>query len=160
PRGCKRARATEGELKADVSFALSNVPTVAFPGASMWGRAVPVLRALGAEVVVLAFDVCDLGVNRDVTRALAACVVQMGREGFRVELELWDLALGKKIDDVLAAGHGGQVRVLTGEDVRRQVVELCTRAGVDPPEPDATGGPVSFEDVDYGEFASPMTPEV
>jgi hypothetical protein len=49
-------RLTEGELKADISFVLSGMPTISAPSVTNWPLAVPVLKAIGAKQVILAFD--------------------------------------------------------------------------------------------------------
>ncbi len=49
-----RLRLTEGELKADVATALSGMLTVSVPGVSAWRGALPVLRHLAPETVILA----------------------------------------------------------------------------------------------------------
>jgi hypothetical protein len=49
-------RLTEGELKADVTTALSGILTIAMPGVSMWSKTLPVLQSLRPQRVLLAFD--------------------------------------------------------------------------------------------------------
>ena len=106
---CPVVRLTEGELKADVATALSGVPTISAPGVTNWAAAVPVLRELGAKTVLLAMD-------RDGKHATLAATEKamygLAKEGFEVELEVWDGARGKGIDDLLAGG--GTPDVLTG----------------------------------------------
>jgi hypothetical protein len=42
-----RIRATEGELKSDIAFALSGIPTISAPGVGNWTPCVDVLKSLG-----------------------------------------------------------------------------------------------------------------
>jgi len=63
-------RVTEGPLKADVAFVLDQVQTIAVPGVTTWPAALPVLHALGAKVVRLAFD-ADILTKKSVASALA-----------------------------------------------------------------------------------------
>ncbi|HZT79110.1 MAG TPA: phage/plasmid primase, P4 family [Gemmataceae bacterium] len=124
-------RVTEGALKADVATALSGLLTVGLPGVSAWRRAAPVLRERGATTARLAFD-ADARTNRTVARCLGELALHLSAEGFAVELEVWDAAAGKGIDDLLAAG--GQPVVLTGDaaqDAARQILEAALAA--DPP---------------------------
>jgi hypothetical protein len=102
PETAEVVRLTEGELKADVAFALSGTPTVSVPGVGCWRPALAVLHRLRPSVVRLAFD-SDYHTNAHVGRALAACAQALGAAGFHVELERWP-AEHKGIDDALAAG--------------------------------------------------------
>src|SRR5262249_38276332 len=53
---CPVVRVTEGPLKADLLACLSpTVPTIGVTGVSSWRAALPALKRLGAEEVVLAF---------------------------------------------------------------------------------------------------------
>lgn len=98
-----RVRITEGELKADVATALSEIPTISFPGAQSWRKAVDTAKAMGAKTIVVAFD-ADATTNRVVAECLVQCVQAVLGDGLGVDLETWDLQQGKGIDDLLAAG--------------------------------------------------------
>src|SRR5262249_17319885 len=95
-------RLTEGALKADVAMALSGVPTIGAAGLG-WRPALDALSELGCQTVRLAFDADALD-NAHVARALADCCKAADAAGLAVELEHWDKADGKGIDDLLAAG--------------------------------------------------------
>ncbi len=97
-------RITEGELKADVAQQRTGVLTLALPGVSSWRPAVPILRAFGAQTVLIAFD-ADWRTNPHVESALMRTAKTLTDEGFHVQLETWPAAWGKGIDDVLASGH-------------------------------------------------------
>jgi hypothetical protein len=147
-------RLTEGALKADIAFALSGLPTVGAAGLA-WRPALDALQALGGKTVRLAFD-ADCLDNSHVARALADCCQAAAGLGLTVELERWDKADGKGIDDLLAAGK--QPEVLTGEAALAAVREAlaASTAADPPPEPDglerlpevlaAGGAPALFGD--------------
>src|SRR5262249_3325977 len=97
-------RLTEGELKADITTALSGLLTVSIPGVAMWRKALPVLQALGVQRVLLAFD-ADWRTNPHVAQALGQAAYALVQAGYEVQIEDWAPALGKGIDDLLAAGH-------------------------------------------------------
>lgn len=121
----KVARLTEGELKADVATALTEILTVSAPGVSSWRQALPVLESLGAEWVYLAFD-SDAKENEHVSRALKAVFNALEERGFEVALEMWQPELGKGVDDLLAAGHTPEL--LVGEEVRSAVNGIAAAA--------------------------------
>jgi len=81
-------RITEGELKADIATALTQVLTLSIPGVSMWRSVVPVLRELNAQTVRIAFD-SDADTNPIVARALTQTKTALLTEGFQVEVETW-----------------------------------------------------------------------
>ena len=104
-RSPETVRITEGELKADVAYCLSGIRTIAVPGVGAWRSALPVLRALGARRVLLAFD-ADARRNPAVARALYALAWALHVEtSVTVAVETWEERDGKGIDDLLAAGH-------------------------------------------------------
>jgi hypothetical protein len=97
-------RLTEGELKADVATALSGLLTLSIPGVAMWGKALPMLQDLQVPRVLLAFD-ADWRINLQVAHALGQVAFALVKTGYEVQVEDWEPALGKGIDDLLAAGH-------------------------------------------------------
>jgi DNA primase len=97
-------RLTEGELKADIATVLSETLTVALPGVAMWRKALAVLQHLQSPQVLLAFD-ADWRTNPHVAQALGQAAFALVALGYTVEVEAWELALGKGIDDLMAAGH-------------------------------------------------------
>ena len=97
-------RLTEGELKADVATALSGLLTLSIPGVAMWRKALPVLEAQQPQRVLLAFD-ADWRSNPHVAHALGQAAFALVKAGYEVQVEDWEPALGKGIDDLLAAGH-------------------------------------------------------
>lgn len=103
-RSYEIVRITEGELKADVATALSGVLTLSIPGVSAWRNVLPILCVLEPRVVHLAFD-ADWRTNRHVARAMGQAAFEFVKAGFTVAVETWEPALGKGIDDLLAAGY-------------------------------------------------------
>jgi hypothetical protein len=97
-------RITEGELKADIATVLSGLLTVSIPGVAMWRQALPVLEALQPQRVLLAFD-ADWRTNPHVAQALGQAALALSKAGYEVQVEAWEPALGKGIDDLFAAGH-------------------------------------------------------
>ena len=97
-------RLTEGELKGDIATVLSDTLTIALPGVAMWRKALRVLQNLQPSRVLLAFD-ADWRTNPHVAQALGQAAFALVAPGYMVEVEAWELALGKGIDDLMAAGH-------------------------------------------------------
>jgi hypothetical protein len=95
------SRVTEGELKADACTAMTGTRTVSVPGVSVWRSALPVLRALGATRVRVAFDM-DHRTNPAVARALRDLLCALRAARFAVAVETWD-PRHKGLDDYLAA---------------------------------------------------------
>ena len=103
-------RVTEGELKADVATALSiereepSLLTIGLNGPSAFEAAVPALKALGTETVIVALD-SDAREKRPVAAALRRTVDGLRESGFGVDLETWAGGKGgaKGIDDAILA---------------------------------------------------------
>jgi AAA domain/3'-5' exonuclease/Domain of unknown function (DUF3854) len=112
------ARLTEGELKADVATALSQMLSISVPGVSAWRKALPVLKALGFTQVHLAFD-ADARKNKGVARALSDAFGALDEQGFDIVLETWPEERGKGIDDLLAGGHKPDLKV--GAEARKAI---------------------------------------
>jgi Zinc-binding domain of primase-helicase len=65
---CGILRVTEGELKADVTSFLSGTPTISIPGVNSWELALPVIRDLQADRVIVSLD-ADASSNQAVAKA-------------------------------------------------------------------------------------------
>jgi hypothetical protein len=100
---------TEGELKADIAFVLSGLPTISVPGASNWRGCLHVLKALACRTVRLSFD-ADAPEKQHVGQALISCAESLAGEGYAVEFERWARE-HKGIDDLLAAGRTPEVLI-------------------------------------------------
>src|SRR5262249_15111113 len=134
PGAARLVRVSEGELKADVIQALSGLPTLSAPGVSNWRPCLDVLKALGCKTVRLAYD-ADCADKRAVARALSAFAEAFGVAGYVLELERWDAADGKGLDDLLAAGKSPEL--LQGDAACQAVREILATACSDeePPPP-------------------------
>jgi putative DNA primase/helicase len=125
-------RITEGVLKADIATRLSGILTIGLPGVAAWHRAAGVLQALGAITARLALD-ADAETNRVVAQSLSGLARSMRESGFAVELERWNIADGKGIDDLLA---GGKVpELLVGAPALAAIEECVQAAGGAAPAP-------------------------
>jgi hypothetical protein len=83
-------RVTEGELKADVCAALDQTtPTIGVPGVSQWRGVFPVLKALGAGTVVIAYDSPNVHDKVPVFEQTEQFWQALRKEGFNVFLEDW-----------------------------------------------------------------------
>lgn len=128
PEAAEVVRLTEGELKADIILALTELPTLSIPGAGNWRPALPVLKALGCKTVRLAFD-ADANHKPEVARPLLDCAETLATEGYAVEIERWDEADGKGLDDLLVAGK--KPRLATGDAALSAVREVLAEAMAD-----------------------------
>jgi hypothetical protein len=99
--GADQIRITEGELKADVTTALSGIPTLSVPGVEAWRLGLQAVEVLRPELVRVAFDM-DRETNPAVARAQRALVSALRGAGFRVGVESWDPAF-KGCDDYFGA---------------------------------------------------------
>ena len=117
---------------------LSGLLTIGLPGVGSWKRAGRVLKKLGATTARVAFD-ADCRRNRHVAGHLRRLVEALRGEGLAVELELWEEADGKGIDDLLNAGK--VPRMLTGEGLEppRSGRSWRTRTGPTRRRPPAIG---------------------
>jgi hypothetical protein len=128
PEAAKLVRLTEGELKADIIQARTGLPTVSFPGVSSWRPALHVLKAMGCQTVRIAFD-ADARDNAAVAQALSDCARTLTEAGFTVEMERWDAADGKGLDDLLAAGKVPEL--LQGDAAMQAVWDILAAANAD-----------------------------
>jgi len=108
---------------------LSGVPTVSFPGVASWRTVLPIIEALQAKKVRVAFD-ADADKNPTVARPLRACVKNLLAHGYTVELERWPGDAGKGIDDVLTIGRAADLEVLVGPAAVQAVEQIAAAAGV------------------------------
>ena len=93
------ARITEGQLKSDVAFRLSGIPTIGFPGVSNWRSVLPVLKDLQVRTVRVAFD-SDVSAKPAVARCLRECVNEnlaaIGRAADIPQPVLWRFMAGER----------------------------------------------------------------
>lgn len=119
---CDEVRITEGELKADVVFHLTRMPTVSMPGVGSWQKSIPVIKQLGAKSVRLAFD-ADARTNEAVASAQRSLYQALVKLEYDVIVETWPLEAGKGIDDLLASG--GRPEVLSGSAAKEYIETTC-----------------------------------
>src|SRR5262249_17751262 len=119
----------------DLVQTLTGLPTVSVPGVSNWRPALAVLKALGCKAVRLAFD-ADAWDKPEVGRSLSACAGALAEAGFAVELERWNAAAGKGLDDLLLADKSPEL--LQGDAALQAVREAlaAATAGDRPSAPD------------------------
>ena len=127
-------RLTEGELKADIAFALGELPALSVPGVGNWKPALDVLRGLGCSTVRLAFD-ADAWEKPHVAKHLSDCAGALAAAGFAVELERWEAGDGKGVDDLLAAGK--TPTVLIGDQAQEAIREAVGEPEEDEASSDA-----------------------
>jgi hypothetical protein len=123
----ERVRITEGELKGDVATDLSGVPTISSPGVTSWRAALDEAIALGARTVSVAMD-ADWRTNPNVARGVALLCKAVTDAGLALEIETWDPAAGKGIDDVLQRCGAGAITVARGEGVAAVLDEVRAAA--------------------------------
>jgi len=103
-----KVRITEGELKADLATSISGILTLSLPGVTAWRQVLPVLKKIDVQTVLLALD-ADAKENFSVASALRNIASALIDEGYQILIEYWDMAHGKGIDDLLAAGKTPQI---------------------------------------------------
>lgn len=115
PSTSTTVRVTEGELKADIASALSQLPTISVPGINQWRLAIPVLKRLGAKHVLVSYDALEFqDENKPTAREAVAFARELLTQGFEVEIETWHPEDGKGIDDVIANGGETSAMELDG----------------------------------------------
>ncbi|MCM3130563.1 toprim domain-containing protein (plasmid) [Paenibacillus urinalis] len=109
---CSEVWVTEGALKADLAADLMVKPFFAVPGTGAFRLALEPLKELGCKHVVLAFD-ADAVTTPEVQRSLELCAEFFAKESdMALSLAMWDVSLGKGIDDLLRANYVPQVSSL------------------------------------------------
>ena len=149
-------RLTEGHLKADVATALSGIFTLSFPGVSHWKVVLPLLKALRPEKVLLAID-RDWEMNPTVCQAMVSAFGALRELGYQVALEVWPLASGKGIDDVLAGG--GSTELLEG-DMALELVRGLQLDEASKMEPGDSGVSQSLDKRTHAEILLELAQEV
>lgn len=132
-------RITEGELKADVATARTNVLTLGLPGVVAFRKAKPIITRQGAKTVIIAFD-ADYRKNQAVATSLLEAI-EFFSESFDVVVEQWSPSWGKGIDNVLVGGKQPwrlkrrqidnliqKLRALTGlkDELKRPAIKIST----------------------------------
>lgn len=109
---CSEVWITEGGLKADLAADLMVKPFLAIPGTGAFRLALEPLKRIGCQHVVLAYD-ADSVTTPEVQRSLELCAEFFAKESdMALSLAMWDVSLGKGIDDLLQANYVPQVSSL------------------------------------------------
>lgn len=116
-------RITEGELKADIAFQLSGVPTISIAGVGTWETVLPLIERLQPKRLRIALD-ADYRTNVAVATALQGLMTMCC--SYEVAVETWPLDAGKGIDDVLASGHVSTL--VQGADLQSLLADLPVSA--------------------------------
>lgn len=97
---------TEGLLKADVASSMLEQTVVGVAGVNSYKKdeLVEILRQLGAEQVVIAFD-ADYENNKGISQAIDNLAQLLIAHHFNCQMATWDIDEGKGIDDLLANGR-------------------------------------------------------
>ena len=105
---------TEGLLKADVASSMLGQTMIGVAGVNSYRKAelVEVLRQLGVEQVVIAFD-ADYESNQTVKKAINDLAQLLVSHHFRCQMATWDIDEGKGIDDLLANGRGYNLKPMS-----------------------------------------------
>lgn len=102
---------TEGALKADIAaehiqkvydpeeLVSVGSTVIAVPGVNTWRAAMPVLKEMGVQNVNIAFDI-DAMRNPDVALHLKDLALELKKEGYSVNVAMWNEDDGKGIDDL------------------------------------------------------------
>jgi hypothetical protein len=118
-------RVTEGELKADIAFFMSGIPTLSMPGVNNQTGIVETLKELGATTVRMALD-SDSAKNPTVAIAAKKLADNLRDAGFVVEREVWPVE-HKGIDEALVAGVVPDL--LVGDEVDRSLADDLAASG-------------------------------
>jgi putative DNA primase/helicase len=120
----KIVRIAEGVLKSDTAFIKTGIPTIGAAGAGNWRSALETAKALGAEIIMIAYDM-DASLKSAVAKAVNALATQARRDGLTVQIERWDENF-KGLDDALVAGV--EIKVLKGDEVDAYIAEIAGKS--------------------------------
>jgi hypothetical protein len=104
---------TEGELKADVCVALSELAVIGAPGVSLWANALPIVKDMNPRMVVVAFDADwqDPDPKKQPVRdARERLTHALEVAGVRVRAAEWPHSLAKGLDDFLLVQRSQRAR--------------------------------------------------
>ncbi|MFE5321531.1 hypothetical protein ACFQ88_22750 [Paenibacillus sp. NPDC056579] len=109
---CSEVWVTEGPIKADKGADALLKPFFGLPGVGSYPLILEPLKQLGCKHVVLAFDADSVTIP-EVERTLELCAEFFAlNTDMKLSLALWDIALGKGIDDLADNGYIPQVSVM------------------------------------------------
>lgn len=106
---CDEVWITEGPIKADKAADSLQKPVIGLPGVGAYSLAIEPLKELGCKHVILAID-ADAAVNSQVAATLERCVQYFAKNtDMELSIAIWDMSLGKGIDDLTDAGYFPQI---------------------------------------------------
>ncbi len=109
---CSEVWVTEGPIKADKAAEALQKPVFGLPGIGTYALILEPLKKLGCKHIVLAYD-ADLVLKSEVQKTLELCAEFFAvNTDMSMSLALWDLSLGKGIDDILDAGFLPQLSLM------------------------------------------------
>lgn len=119
---CDEVWLTEGPIKADKAADGLQKPVIGLPGVGAFSLALDPLKELGCKHVVIAID-ADATVNPQVAEALERCVQYFAKHtDMELSLAIWDMEIGKGIDDLLDANYYPQIVRLVESSMEEKVV--------------------------------------
>lgn len=111
---CSEVWVTEGGLKSDRAADVLLRPFFGTPGLNSFSLILEPLKALECKHVVIAPD-ADVTITPQVERALGQCAEFFAvNTDMKLSLAMWDLSLGKGIDNLVNNGYIPQVTTLVG----------------------------------------------
>ena len=136
PTDLTTIRITEGELKADITNSLTDIYTISLPGVNLWRQALPAVKKINPQRVLLAFDSDKETEEYDVKDgeakepkqyavglSLAKLYNALTGAGYEVAIEDWPEEAGKGIDDVIVSGNEHKIREMDPEEALEWVEE-------------------------------------
>jgi hypothetical protein len=109
---CSEVWVTEGPIKADKAADALVKPVFGIPGAGAFSLLLEPLKQIGCKHVVFAYD-ADVVKTPQVEMALEQCVEFFAKNtDMSLSLAMWDISLGKGIDDLTDNGFIPQVSQL------------------------------------------------
>lgn len=109
---CSEVWITEGALKADKAAEGLGKPVFGIPGVGTYSLLLEPLKQLGCKHIVIAYD-ADMVEKSEVQQSLGHCAEFFAKKtDMSMSLALWDLSLGKGIDDLIDAGYTPQLSLM------------------------------------------------
>lgn len=109
---CSEVWITEGPIKADKGAEALLKPFIGLPGIGTYSLILDVLKNLGCKHIVIAFD-ADIVTTPQVQQTLGLCAEFFAKNtDMSLSLAIWDITLGKGIDDLLDNGYLPQLTTM------------------------------------------------
>ncbi|MEK4159412.1 MULTISPECIES: hypothetical protein [Paenibacillus] len=109
---CSEVWITEGPIKADKGAEALLKPFIGLPGIGTYSLILDVLKELGCKHIVIAFD-ADIVTTPQVQQTLGLCAEFFAKNtDMSLSLAMWDITLGKGIDDLVDNGYLPQLTAM------------------------------------------------